>query len=174
MNLRYDILIHVEIWALAGRWALGLCSARQAASSRVACIKTRGQVLAMKAQLFFPQIPREMRTVMERMEQEGRGVLAVSSGDAEPVRLSKAVLDGVTPSIRAAPRKAIVLVLATPARVQVEVRDAQALVDGAPPDAIDGFGDDVRRAVENFDRNTEVPCLLTDADQHTFLFMQPL
>lgn len=151
-----------------------LASAWLPASSRVPFTKAREQVVAMQPQLFFPQIPPEMRTVMERMNQEGRGVLAVSSGDAEPVQLSKAVLEDVTPSIRAASRKAIVLVLVTPARVQVEVRDAQALVDGAPSDAIDGFGDDVRRAVENFDPNTEVPCLLTDADQHTFLFMQPL
>lgn len=128
---------------------------------------------AAKPTLLRPRIPAEIRAVLAAMEQEGKGVL-LPGGDGEPVQLSEALLAQLLPAIRDAARKPAVLLLVTEERVEVQLRDAQALVDGAPPDTIDGFGSDVAHAVETFDRDAEVPCLLTDANLHTFLFMQAL
>ena len=123
-----------------------------------------------KPRLLVADVPAEMREALERAEREGRGVLLLP-GELEAVQLSPRLLEQLRPSILSAERKAIVIVVASPQTVDVGLHDAQDIVDGAPPA---GFGGEVARAVETFDRETEVPCLLTDTDTHSFLFMQQL
>ena len=126
-----------------------------------------------KPRLLVADVPAEMREALERAEREGRGVLLLP-GELEAVQLSPRLLEQLRPSILSAERKAIVIVVASPQTVDVGLHDAQDIVDGAPPAADGGFGGEVARAVETFDRETEVPCLLTDTDTHSFLFMQQL